>query len=172
MRLLFLRHAIAAPLGKPARRDHDRQLTPAGERRFRQTARALAHIAPKPRAILTSPLLRARQTAEIAAQAWGAGKPIVVAALAGGDWDGICRALAGYADRDTVVVVGHEDWMSRLTARMLGSRSGGAFDIRKGGVALVEVKALPSCRGTLLWFIPPRVFRKLRGPSDHRKTTP
>src|SRR5712691_2564228 len=71
MRLLFIRHAIAVPRGTPGIPDDERPLTPDGEKRFRKAARGLARIAAPPEILLTSPLPRARKTAEIAAQAWG-----------------------------------------------------------------------------------------------------
>lgn len=161
MRLLLIRHAIAAPLGGKLVRDADRPLTAQGQRRFRPVAAGLVRVAPRPRAILSSPLLRARQTAELAAQAWGELRPEILPALTKGDEGAIRRALAGFADTDTIVLVGHEPWLSRLTGRLLGSRSGRGFRFRKGGVALIEVHAgQPAC-GALLWFIPPRVFRYL-----------
>jgi phosphohistidine phosphatase len=161
MRLLFIRHAIAVDADRGDMRDEDRPLTSEGEQLFRQTARMLARVTPKPKAMLTSPLLRARQTADIAAQAWADLRPTVVPALAEGDWPGIRRALTSYKADDTVALVGHESWMSMLTARLLGSELHRAFDYRKGGVALIEVDDLEACSGTLLWFIPPRVFRRL-----------
>jgi phosphohistidine phosphatase len=160
MRLLFIRHAMAISASGDLR-DEDRPLSPEGEKRFRQTARMLARVAPKPDALLTSPHLRARQTAAIAAKAWGNRCPIVEPALADGDWPGMCRALATYAEDNTIALVGHESWISMITARLLGSRNHRAFDYRKGGVALIEVESLPACQGTLVWFIPPRVFRHM-----------
>ena len=160
MRLLFIRHAIAIA-ASGGMRDEDRPLTSEGQQSFRKTARVVACVAPKPRAILTSPHLRARQTAALAAKAWGGLKPVVAPALAEGNWTGICRALAAYAQDDTVALVGHESWISIITARLLGSRNHSAFDYRKGGVALIEVKDLRACKGALLWFIPPRVFRRM-----------
>jgi phosphohistidine phosphatase len=160
VRLLFIRHAIAVA-ATGGMRDEERSLTPEGEQRFRQTARVLARVAEKPRVILTSPHLRAQQTAALAAQAWGDMRPIVVPALAQGDWPAICRALAAYEKDDTVALVGHESWISTITARLLGSRKHQAFDYRKGGAALIEAEDLQACNGTLLWFIPPRVFRRM-----------
>lgn len=165
MHILLIRHAIAAPLGKPAKRDEDRPLTELGTRRFRKVAQALREIAPKPRAILTSPLVRARQTAEILAEVWAdadsAQRVALEDALIDGDWDGICRALDAFHGDDTVVLVGHESWISKVTARLLDAKAGRAFAFRKGGVAFVEVEEPRAGHGTLLWFIPPRVFRKL-----------
>ncbi len=160
MRLLFIRHAIAAPAHRDLR-DEDRPLTAPGVESFRRTAAVLARVARKPRAILTSPHLRARQTADIVAQAWGDGRPIIVPALAEGDWPDLCRALAEYDDHDTIALVGHESWISALTARFLGGRRRRAFDYRKGGAALIDVQDLRACKGTLLWFIPPRVFQRM-----------
>jgi phosphohistidine phosphatase len=158
MRLLLIRHAIAAPLATPNTRDDDRPLTPRGERRFRHVAEGLARLSPPPRAILTSPLLRARQTAELAAQAWGHPHPRVLPALATGDPHELRHAMATFDDDDTLVLVGHESWISQLTARLLGARSGRGFRFRKGGVACIEVTRGAPYRGRLLWFLPPRVF--------------
>jgi phosphohistidine phosphatase len=159
MRLLLIRHGIAAPLGGKLARDQDRPLTVQGSRRFRQVAAALVRMVPRPRAILSSPLLRARQTADLAAQAWGNLRPEIVPALATGNYRGILRVLSGFEDEDTVVLVGHEDWLSELTARLLDGKSARGFHYRKGGVALVEIRLAQPSRGTLVWFIPPRVFR-------------
>jgi phosphohistidine phosphatase len=161
MDLLLIRHAIAAPLDANVKNDAERRLTAEGERRFQQVAQRLVRFAPAPKGILTSPLLRARQTADILAQAWGQGSPTVVPALADGDWGGIRKALAGFADEDTVVLVGHENWISMVTARLLGGKRHQAFDYRKGGVALIRVERGREDRGTLLWLIPPRVLCKL-----------
>ena len=158
MRLLLIRHAIAAPLGGNVARDEDRPLTAQGRQRFRRVVAGLVRMVPCPHAILTSPLLRARQTAEIAAQAWGKLGPEVVPALTEGCAGRIRRALAKFAEQDTIVMVGHETWLSEITARLLGSSSGHSFRYRKGGVALIEVDS-ELARATLLWFIPPRVFR-------------
>ena len=150
MYLLLIRHGIAAPLSSRIVRDEDRPLTAQGRKRFHQVAVALVRLAPCPRAILTSPLLRARQTAEIAAQTWGHLRPQVVPALATGDLRGIRRALADFADEDTVVLVGHEDWLSQFAARLLGSRSGRAFHHRKGGATLLELAQGKLAAATLL----------------------
>jgi phosphohistidine phosphatase len=160
MRLLLVRHGIAAPLGGEVARDEDRPLTAQGERRLRQVAGALVRLAARPRAILTSPLLRARQTAEILAQGWGHLRPEIAPALAAGDFREVRHAIAGFDDEDTVVLVGHEGWISEFTARALGGQSGRAFRYRKGGVALIELSSAAASRGTLVWFIPPRAFRK------------
>jgi phosphohistidine phosphatase len=160
MFVLLVRHAIAAPLGGKVKRDADRPLTARGRHRFHQVARVLSRLMPRPQAILTSPLLRARETALLACEAWHGPNPVVLPALVDGNWPAIRRRLAGFEDKDTVVLVGHEDWMSTLTARLLGSKSCKAFAYRKGGIAMLEVHPADA-KGTLIWFIPPRVFREM-----------
>jgi phosphohistidine phosphatase len=161
MLLVLVRHAIAAPLGVGMASDRERPLTPKGEERFRHVAKSLAQLLPRPRAILTSPLLRARQTADLVAQAWGGPRPRVLPALADGDGSGVRRALADYDNADTVALVGHEPWISEITAHLLGGKPARAFRYRKGGVAAIEVKGMGFACGTLLWFVPPRVFRRI-----------
>ena len=86
MRLIIIRHAIAVPHGAPGYADEDRPLTPEGEARFREAARGLARAYDRPDALLTSPWLRARQTAEIAGAAWKI-EPKETKALAGGTFE-------------------------------------------------------------------------------------
>jgi phosphohistidine phosphatase len=162
MRILFIRHAIAADRAGADTGDAERPLTPQGARRFRRTARGLTRLVRRPDAILTSPLLRARQTAEIAADAWGRVKPMPLQALASGEWGGIGKALASMSGDSTVALVGHEPSLSRLLARLLGSRDAERFAFRKGGAALVDLPAGLDEGASLVWFLPPRALRGLR----------
>jgi phosphohistidine phosphatase len=161
MLLVFIRHGIAAPLGGRVKRDRDRPLTARGAEVFAQVAEGLARVVPQPQAILTSPLLRARQTADIAARTWGGPRPQIERALTDGDWPRLRRALAGHGKDATVALVGHENWISEITARLLRSTSAPAFRYRKGGVAAIEVSDMKLARGRLRWFIPPKVWRRV-----------
>ena len=69
MQLIIIRHAIAVPHGTPGYADEERPLTPEGEAKFKEAARGLARAYDRPDALLTSPWLRARQTAAIAGAA-------------------------------------------------------------------------------------------------------
>ncbi len=162
MHLYIMRHGIAFERHEWDGADAERPLTDKGARRVHDVAVALVRILPRPAAILTSPLVRARATAEIVGKAWGRIKPTEIAALTTGDWTEICRALDRYAPDDTVVLVGHEEWISIVTARLLGSKIALAFAFRKAGVALLDVESPRSRRGKLVWFIPPAVLRKLQ----------
>lgn len=161
MDLLLIRHGIAAALAEGIETDAERPLTAKGAKRIGKVAERLARISGPPEAILTSPLLRARQTADSLARAWGRPSPTVAPALVGGDWDEIRQALDRFGNHATVALVGHEDWLSVLTARLLGSARHRAFAFRRGGVALLRIGRRRQARATLLWFIPPGVLRKL-----------
>ena len=161
MQLLIIRHAIAVPRGTPGMPDEERPLTPEGEEKFREAARGLARLVDRPDALLTSPWRRARQTADLAAAAWGRIEPAELAALAGGSFEEQAAALDRYPREATVAVVGHEPHVSALLSRILGSRQDERLGFKKGGAALVEVPGRLAGGGTLVWFLPPKVLRKL-----------
>src|SRR5688500_17166369 len=108
MELLIVRHAPAVERGTGGYADDDRPLTEEGEKKFRAAARGLARIFPKPDLILTSPLPRARQTAEIAAKAWGGGALTVAPPLAGGSIRDLGALLAAHSEAERVALFGHE----------------------------------------------------------------
>jgi phosphohistidine phosphatase len=161
MQLIIIRHAIAVPRGTPGVPDEDRPLTPEGEQKFREAAKGLAALVGRPDALLTSPWLRARQTASIAAAAWGKIEPEETPALASGSFDEQAEVLDRYPRDATVAVVGHEPWVSELVARLLGTRHDERLEFKKGAVALVEVPGRLAGGGRLVWYLPPKVLRQL-----------
>ena len=161
MRLLIIRHATAVPRGTPDMPDDERPLTKRGERRFRLAAEGLARLMKRPDTLLSSPLPRARRTAEIAAKAWGKVEVEEEPALAGGSYDEISTALSRFPSDSTVAIVGHEPDLSHLLARLLGSSKPERLAFKKGGAALVDVPGPLSEGGTLVWYMPPRLLRRL-----------
>jgi phosphohistidine phosphatase len=115
----------------------------------------------RPDVLLTSPLPRARETAEIAAREWG--KRVEVTeepALAGGSVEQISKALERYPGDSTVAIVGHEPDLSELLARILGTPHEERLTFKKGGAAMVELPGSLLDGGGLLWYAPPRVLRE------------
>lgn len=162
MKILLVRHAAAVPRGASGIADDDRPLTPRGRARFRAAAGGLAEIVDRPDVLLTSPLPRARATADIAAAAFKKITPRVEPTLAHASVEAIVDALAKYPSDTLVAIVGHEPTLSRLLARFLGtSESGDRFAFKKGGAALVSMPDGPSAAGRLLWFVKPRILRAL-----------
>ena len=121
----FLRHGDAADGAD----DFARELTEKGERQSQAAGEALAALGVEFDACLTSPRVRARQTAELACEALGL-EPEEAPELSGGDFD--ARDLA--AGRDDVLLVGHEPDFSRAVGDLTGAR----VDMKKGGLAAVD----------------------------------
>jgi phosphohistidine phosphatase len=161
MRLVIIRHAIAVPHGTPDVPEDKRPLTPRGEKRFRSAARGLARLCRRPDLLLTSPLVRARQTADLAAEAWGRIEPEEEEALAGGSFERIAAALDKHAKKKMVAVVGHEPDVSALLARILGTSASERLTFKKGGAALVDVPGPLAEGGALVWYAPPRILREV-----------
>jgi phosphohistidine phosphatase len=160
MKLLLIRHAAAVRRGTSGIGDDERPLTPRGRAKFRVAARGLAQITERPDVLLTSPLIRARATAEISAAAFKKVTPRIEPTLARGDVDAIVDALTKYPPDCLVALVGHEPSLSRLLGRLLGMRDGDdRFVFKKGGAALVDLPDGPSAAGRLRWFVKPRILR-------------
>jgi phosphohistidine phosphatase len=166
MHLLIVRHAIAVPHGTPEVPEDERPLTPRGKKRFRAAARGLARICPAPDVLLSSPLVRARQTADIAAEAWGDVEVSEAAALAGGSFEQIAAVVGKHADRKLVALFGHEPDVSSLVARLLGTSASERLTFKKGGAALLDVPGKMADGGALIWYLPPRVLRAVAGDDE------
>jgi phosphohistidine phosphatase len=163
VKLLLVRHAAAVPSGTPGVPDDERPLTPEGASKFRVAAKGLARIARRPDVLLTSPLPRARATAEIAARAFKRIEPTVEPALAHGSVDEVMTALGKRPPNATIALVGHEPTLSMILARLLGAADGERLAFKKGGAALVDLPDGPSAGGQLVWFLKPKVLRALAG---------
>lgn len=173
MKLLLIRHATAVPRGTSGIADDERPLTPEGQTKFLAAARGLARIARRPDVLLTSPLPRARVTAEIAAGAFGNLDVTIEPALAHGGVDAIVAVLRNRAADATVALVGHEPALGALLGRLLGTKRDDGLTFDKGGAALVDLPEGPTGPGRLIWFVEPRVLRALsRGiPATRRGVT-
>ena len=106
MTLIIIRHAIAVAAGTEGIADDERPLTKKGRRRFAKAARGLAQVCQRPDVLLTSPLPRASETANIAAEAWAGPAPTPEPVLAHGSADDVIAMLARYAGEQRVVIVG------------------------------------------------------------------
>jgi len=160
MRLFIIRHAIAVERS-PDLPDDARPLTEEGKKRFREAARGLARMFPKPDLLLTSPLVRAQQTARIAARAWHV-RITEEVALAGGSVSELEAALRKLPAESTVALVGHEPQVSEFLAHVIGSTQPDRVTFKKGGVAVVDRPAGSDGPGMLVAMLPPRVLRVSR----------
>ena len=130
MRLYLVRHAKAAP-GQP---DELRELTPDGEEASRALGMKLAADGVRPDVILTSPLVRARQTADELGRALGTPVEIDERLAPGATPDGVRRAVAGRGE--IVMTVGHQPDCGVIAAELTG---GPPPDVPTAGVVAIEL---------------------------------
>lgn len=161
MEICLVRHAIAVERGTHYEDDFKRPLTPLGRARMEEAAAGLQRLF-TPQVVLTSPLVRAVETAEILRKTYKLGKSRECEALATGDHDAVLATL-GETDAGSVALVGHEPWTSGLLSYLLtGQADGMAAVFKKGAAALVRSTADPAPGSCWLeWLIQPGALRRL-----------
>jgi phosphohistidine phosphatase len=154
LRLYFLRHGKAWSRADWREDDDLRPLTDAGEALVRAEGRAMKAMGLAPDVIVTSPLARARRTAEIVAEELGmSGRLVEDSRLAHGfDARRLAEIVVRHADAASLMLVGHEPGFSATVAELTG---GGRVDFKKGGLARVDVKGSQLDDGILAWLLTP-----------------
>ena len=160
--LYLIRHGIAEERGEAWPDDSKRPLTAAGMAKLRKAARALDRLGVAIDVIVTSPLVRTRQTAEIIAGGFEPHPHIATAdALApGGTVSAVLSDLEKHAKRARIALVGHEPGIGELAARLIGSRH--PIPFKKGAVCRIDVEGLPPAGpGDLRWVLTPKIMRTI-----------
>ena len=160
--LYLIRHGVAAERGDNYPDDTKRPLTNEGVQKLRKEAKALVALDITFDVILTSPLVRTRQTAELVAAAFRNAPPIVnMSSLApGSTHNAIVEELSKHHRRHRIAMVGHEPGIGELAGRLLGVRR--PLEFKKGAICRIDVAALPPTGpGQLKWFLTPRILRKI-----------
>lgn len=156
MILYFLRHGKA---GQPRAHDDDaRELTPKGMAALRAAAPLWRRLQVRPDVVISSPLRRALQTAELFVEGVGLdSRPVVDERLRpGAAWADMAESVAGHPDAKRVVLVGHEPDLSNAVAELTGAAS---VRLRKGGLAAVEFTGQPQPgSGELAWLLDPDLY--------------
>ena len=158
MLIYILRHGIAEDAG-PGQSDADRALTPEGRKKLRNVLRAAHEAGVTPALILTSPLKRAVQTAQLAAEILEyRGELLRTKALEPGGhprmaWD----EIRVHKDEPSILLAGHEPLFSSLTAYLLGCPDL-QVEFKKGALACVEMDRFGAePHAVLKWFITPKL---------------
>ncbi len=150
MELFLMRHGIAIERGEPGYEDDAlRPLTPKGRKRLRDASRGMRQLGWTFDLVLTSPLARARETAEIVCEELECGRALEETPLLAPDGNPceLVEELAHrYEDRSSTLLVGHEPYLSRLASILVCGHPDGAIVLKKGGVCRLEVSALSYAR--------------------------
>ena len=164
LEIVLVRHAIAFERDRARWRDDgERPLSPEGKRKFRKAAAGLAQWLPKVDAVLTSPLVRTRQTAELLTTVARWPKAIDTAELAPDSSPIGLLAVLRTRQEKRIALVGHEPRLSELLALCLAGPEARPFaPMKKGGAACVVFgDEIAAGKGTLTAFMPPRALRKM-----------
>ena len=158
MQVYLLRHGIAEEnrAGKP---DADRQLTAEGRRKLRDTLRTVAEADVKPSLILTSSLLRAVQTAEIAASAlhYTDESLQTKALLPSSSPEQVWNEIRVHKDESELMLVGHDPLFTQLVGYLLGVPEL-QIDLKKGAIVRLDFESFGARpKGLLKWFIVPKL---------------
>lgn len=163
--LYILRHGIAADKADWKGPDSDRPLTQEGIRKMKKAARGIRRLDLEIDWILTSPYRRAYDTALIAAKELKAKKKlkIVRSLAADGDPNALLRHLArDYRSWETVLLVGHEPYLSRLISVLISGDPNASLALSKGGLAKLTADSLTYGKcATLEWLLTPKTLKQL-----------
>jgi phosphohistidine phosphatase len=165
MNLYLMRHGIAVAADQPGMEsDSERPLTPKGVKRMRRAARGLRRLGISFDIILTSPLVRARQTAEIVAEILGLeGQLEEISELAPErSVDHLIAGLTRFHDKEHLLLVGHNPLLIRAFSFFISGKDHLEIELKKGGLGCIETGDLPpSAPGTLHWLLTPKQLRRL-----------
>lgn len=162
MNLYILRHGIAADRGAEYPEDNLRPLTDRGIRRMRREAKGINAIGVVPDVIISSPLVRAVQTAEIVRDGLDAPPQMAIseALVPEAHPSQIIQEIAkSYSTFSSVMVVGHEPHLSSLVSYIMTGQVSWLITLKKGALCNMNISA--SGRGQLLWALAPRQLRAL-----------
>jgi phosphohistidine phosphatase len=161
-RLYLVRHAIAAERGREWPDDSQRPLIAKGKTRMRQVVRGLSELGIRVDVVLTSPFVRAVQTAELVAAGLTPRPSIVETPALTPDEApaSVARALEPYRRSQAIALVGHEPGIGRLAAWLISAAD--PIEFKKGGVCCIECPVLPpDGHGRLIWHATPAMLRAL-----------
>ena len=156
MDLYILRHGIAQER-RPGLDDARRALTPKGRERLRLTLEAAARARVRPALILTSPYVRAVETAKMAGEILDCPQiERTDALLPDSSPEAVWEDVRGRHFADAILLAGHEPLLSAAASYLLGAASP-VLELKKGALACLSVEDEPRPHGVLRWLLTARV---------------
>jgi phosphohistidine phosphatase len=162
LELYLVRHGIAEDRGDDWPDDSKRPLTSGGITKLRKEARGLVALGVTFDQIITSPLVRTRQTADVLAEVLKSKPPIATSdALApAGTPAAVIQEIGRHARKPHIALVGHEPNLGELAAQLIGAKA--PLEFKKGGICRIDFDVLPPKGvGALRWFVTPKMLRSL-----------
>jgi phosphohistidine phosphatase len=163
MQLYVVRHGIAIDRENPkCPPDPERYLTEEGVEKTKQVAEGVAALGATADLMLSSPYVRAMQTAEIFAGALEYAKQKIRRTdllLPGGEPSMLFRELAKDKQSSSIFLFGHAPQLDDIIATALGSKHH-VTSLKKAGVALIELKRVSPPSAQIVWLAPPKLLRK------------
>jgi phosphohistidine phosphatase len=166
MEIYFLRHANAGEPKLNRAKDEQRPLDKLGIEQCHIVGRALAALKLELDAVISSPLVRAHQTAEIVAEELGQKEPIVVddALRPDAGYEQFEELLARHKGKHAIMLVGHRPSQTEFLNRLVtGGGDSEPIDFKKGAIARVDFE--PGKPAVLKWMMPPKVVKALQQAS-------
>ncbi len=163
-RLYFFRHGIAEKLVR-IQDDGKRPLTHEGRKKVRKSVRGLDALGIRPDAVLSSPFVRAMQTAELLRRELGVKKDVVVCngLRPGGQLKEVYDEARKLGRMDDILLVGHEPALSEMVSETLSGVKHLKIRLKKAGVCCVELDHIPPhSKGILLWSMTPKQLGNIR----------
>lgn len=163
MQVYILRHAIAVPRGTPGYPNDDRPLTEEGIRKMVECAKGIKEITGSFNLIISSPLIRALETAKITAEATGYDKEIITTEylLPGSPQRNLFRFLSDYNHTEKILLVGHEPHLGYLASKLIGI-SESVVEFKKGGICKIDIDDMPPVNpGKMLYLLQPKELRAI-----------
>lgn len=159
--LYILRHGIAVPHGAKGIPENDRPLTSQGKKKMRRAARGMATLDLDFSLILTSPLPRASQTAQIVADVLKSEERVQVMEelLPEKPPQAAAQRLSDFKKEKSLLFVGHEPHLSRLISYLVFGNESENILLKKGGLARIDIHSFSSPHGTLTWLLTPKQLR-------------
>jgi phosphohistidine phosphatase len=158
MELYILRHGIAED--KAARgKDADRALTADGRKKLAMVLKRAAKAGVKPSLIITSPYVRARQSAEIAAETLGYADPLLEskALIPGSSPQAIWEEVRNHRTEEQLLLAGHEPLLSQTVSYLLSAPTL-EFDFKKGAIVCLRIGSFRGDpHGVLQWILTPKI---------------
>jgi phosphohistidine phosphatase len=165
MHIYLLRHGIAASPGAENHfNDAKRALTPEGVTKMREVSSGLKKLGVTFDLVVSSPLVRAKETAEIVVESLNIKEPTREwkHLEPDGSIEGLMRQLQKHQEKTSVLLVGHQPFLGFLACYLIFGSEKVSLAFKKGGICCIRVDEFPpKAGGELVWMLPPKILRRL-----------